>query len=299
MEKSPIKLSPTREHSRQIVQSLERLSLKLESARRSPIDDVADFLKELHVTLKKLIDVSEKEIRDGNDGVSITKAYVKDKNLFIEMSNGQTFDAGKVVGEDGFDGDDADEDKILSRLKTLIPEAPKVDEEKIVNRLKTFIPKPKKQETFAEFFSKIKKNKMLSFDDIAGIEKFEELIKRYIGPLEMAVHRPRPVAGTNALGKLLDIDFTTATSNAKYLRPVFVNGKLASFEFATPPGSGGINQETPSGTVDGSNNTFTVSNEPQFVIADGATYFDGAGYSYSGGTITMDSPPFSSIRSIY
>lgn len=64
-------------------------------------------------------------------------------------------------------------------------------------------------------------------------------------------------------------------------------------------GGGGASVETPSGTVNGSNVTFTVGNEPLYVVADGLTYFDGAGYSYSGGTITMTSPPFSFIRSFY
>jgi hypothetical protein len=62
---------------------------------------------------------------------------------------------------------------------------------------------------------------------------------------------------------------------------------------------GGFNTETPVGTIDGSNNTFTVSNEPVQVVSDGITYFDGAGYTYSAGTITMDVGPSQYIRSIF
>lgn len=63
----------------------------------------------------------------------------------------------------------------------------------------------------------------------------------------------------------------------------------------------GVAVETPTGTANGSNTDFTVSNEPKYVVVNALTYFDGAGYTYSGGTITFDIPPVtgSSIRSIY
>lgn len=48
--------------------------------------------------------------------------------------------------------------------------------------------------------------------------------------------------------------------------------------------------EVPSGTIDDSNVTFSVANEPLYIVVNGASYFDGAGYSYSGGTITLDNP---------
>lgn len=67
----------------------------------------------------------------------------------------------------------------------------------------------------------------------------------------------------------------------------------------TATGGGGVTVETPIGAVDGSNKTYTVSTEPAWVVADGVTYFDGAGYTYSALTITMDSQPVSFIRSIY
>lgn len=70
---------------------------------------------------------------------------------------------------------------------------------------------------------------------------------------------------------------------------------------STGGGGAGVTAETPSGTVDGSNATFTVSNEPSFVIIDGMFRVSGFGYTYSGGTITVDplTPPTSFIRSYY
>jgi len=67
---------------------------------------------------------------------------------------------------------------------------------------------------------------------------------------------------------------------------------------ASGGGPGGITVETPTGTVNGSNTVFTVSAEPQWVVADGITYYDGAGYTYGALQVTMDVPPSASIRAI-
>lgn len=69
---------------------------------------------------------------------------------------------------------------------------------------------------------------------------------------------------------------------------------------STASGSG-ISVETPTGTVDGSNTTFTVLNEPRFVIIDGMFRVSGFGYTYLAGTIEVDSaaPPVQFIRSYY
>lgn len=63
-------------------------------------------------------------------------------------------------------------------------------------------------------------------------------------------------------------------------------------------GGGGVTVETPVGSVNASNATFTVSDVPQWVVADGITYFDGAGYSYGALSITMDVAPSQYIRVI-
>lgn len=62
--------------------------------------------------------------------------------------------------------------------------------------------------------------------------------------------------------------------------------------------SGGISVTTPTGSVNGSNTSFTVTDVPQWVVADGITYFDGAGYTYGALTVTMDVAPSQYIRAI-
>jgi hypothetical protein len=87
---------------------------------------------------------------------------------------------------------------------------------------------------------------------------------------------------------------------------VYTDATLTGIGTASSPlsvvgGSGGTGYsiETPSGTVDGNNVTFTVTNTPVFVMGDGVMYFENAGYTISGTTVTMDSPPSYSIRSFY
>jgi len=69
--------------------------------------------------------------------------------------------------------------------------------------------------------------------------------------------------------------------------------------FLTPlSGGGGGTVSTPTGTVNGSNTSFTASDTPLFVVSDGIVYFDGAGFTLSGLAITMTSPPVLYIRVI-
>ena len=59
--------------------------------------------------------------------------------------------------------------------------------------------------------------------------------------------------------------------------------------------------ETPTGTVDGSNATFTVANTPLYIIVDGVSKFATLHYTYLAGTITIidGAPPALFIRSLY
>lgn len=63
--------------------------------------------------------------------------------------------------------------------------------------------------------------------------------------------------------------------------------------------TGGYTVETPSGTVDGSNTTFTVSAVPVYIVVDGITLFDGAGYTIATLTLTLDNAPQQFIRSFH
>lgn len=60
----------------------------------------------------------------------------------------------------------------------------------------------------------------------------------------------------------------------------------------------GVTVETPPETPDAVTTVFTVSAEPKWIVADGATYYDGAGYTYAALQVAMDVPPSSTIRAI-
>jgi hypothetical protein len=57
--------------------------------------------------------------------------------------------------------------------------------------------------------------------------------------------------------------------------------------------------ETPTGSVNGTNRTFTVLNTPKFITLDGQTLYQNYGYTLSGLTITTDIAPTTIIRSHY
>ena len=61
----------------------------------------------------------------------------------------------------------------------------------------------------------------------------------------------------------------------------------------------GVQLETPQGTVDGSNTSFTAFKTPMYLVADGATYFENNGYTLSGKTLTLSVAPVSYVRSFY
>lgn len=84
------------------------------------------------------------------------------------------------------------------------------------------------------------------------------------------------------------------SSSSQFIR------KTGPTTFANAEDSGGtINVEGPTGLVNGSNVTFTVTNTPIFIVIDGLVYFENFGYTFSGGTITTTTPPFSYIKSIH
>ena len=73
----------------------------------------------------------------------------------------------------------------------------------------------------------------------------------------------------------------------------------AGVEYQLAPTSGsGVIVETPTGTINSVNTSFTVTAQPKWVVSDGVTFFSGAGYSYAALVITMEIPPSQYIRAI-
>ena len=110
----------------------------------------------------------------------------------------------------------------------------------------------------------------LSVASIRGLpERFDELV-RYVG-----------AASGGTIGKQQVYAF---------IRQAVSDGTI--------PAGGSVTVETPTGTVNSVNAAFTVTAIPKWIVSDGTTYYENAGYTRSSLNITMDIPPSSYIRSI-
>lgn len=77
-------------------------------------------------------------------------------------------------------------------------------------------------------------------------------------------------------------------------RPYFMDDSGVEY----PLIAGSLAAQTPPEPVDASNTVFTVSGMPLLVVSDSGTYFNGQGYTYAAGQITMDIAPSIFIRYI-
>lgn len=114
-------------------------------------------------------------------------------------------------------------------------------------------------------------------DEIATLQNRTQILNQLIGSRSGGVSKI--IAGSN---------ITISPTNG-----------LGNVTINATGGGTGYTKETPTGTVNGSNTSFTVTATPVYVVSDGATYFENAGYTIAGLTITMTVPPQSFIRSFY
>jgi len=193
-------------------------------------------------------------------------------------------------GPEGPAGADADEQYIIQEVLASL------NIEKVVSDAVNKLPKPKQIN-----------EKTLSY-------KILEEVKAYINSIEKKEIDYIPLmqkmlSSKNFKVKLDQVDGINQTLNS--LRTQFSRGYLHGGGDTVQAGSNvtitenngkkiinatGVTFETPTGTVDGVNKDFTVTQTPLYVISDGVTYFEGAGYSLSSLTITLDFAPTSFVR---
>jgi hypothetical protein len=139
----------------------------------------------------------------------------------------------------------------------------------------------------------------LPVKDMKALEKLvEDIASKYVKK-----NQGYTGGGANNFFELADVPNKQSRFGAPYqglagrVLRVASDGKRLEF---IAPGSGALNVETPTGAVNSINDTFTVSAEPVYVVADGIQYFDGAGYTFnSPDEIVLTLPPSQYIRSIY
>jgi len=147
------------------------------------------------------------------------------------------------------------------------------DPQEIIDRLKSD----------ADFLRSLKGEK----GDTADVEALQDQVQLLIEEIEKLKQRP-----TGRVGGVMGIKQIVAGSG------VSVDNSNIGYPVITASGSGGVTVETPPETPNGTTTVFTVTAEPKWVVADGITYYAGAGYIYAALTVTMTVAPSSTIRAI-
>lgn len=185
-------------------------------------------------------------------------------------------------GKDGVDGNDADEEKILSRLVELIPkpkngDTPTIDYDKVAKMVRSQVKDGEDAKVDYDKLFEMMKEK-LTIDHVPGLRgEIDSYRNQLAGKVYGEDTWARGGGDTVKAGTGVII-----TINADGQKVINVPG--------------GVTPLTPTGTVNGVNKVFGVVSRPSSVIADGITYYEGFGYSYATLQITMDSPPAQYIR---
>ena len=193
---------------------------------------------------------------------------IHDTIRYIQGKNGRD-------GAPGRDGKDADEEAVARRAATFI------DYKNIVSSVRKLI-KVKDGKDAAVDYGKVladlKSN--LTLDDIPGlrgeIDSYRnQLAGKHYGKDTWAR------GGGDTVEEGAGITITPTADGRKRI---------------SATGSGGITIETPTGTVNAVNTTFTPTKEPLYAVADGIQYFESAGYTWDGTRIVFDVPPSQYVR---
>lgn len=201
---------PLRDYAAGIAKAIRELKEAIKESRHDPLDDVVKFLGELKDATNQILKKANETIKDGSDGkdgISIDKAQISQQgNLVITLTNGRQVYAGKVVGEDGLDGEDVDEEALVQKILLQLPKPEKFDEEAFLKKIIKEFPESESVENIIE---KIKKGKLLSYYDLDDLPNLPEIIHKYTKHLEGRVGGGRYVpGGPFALSRLVDVDTT-------------------------------------------------------------------------------------------
>ena len=227
----------------------------------------------------------------------LKKALIADlKEVDVKIGKIEKGDKGEKGnrGEDGKDGINGKDgknytltevDKKEIAKKIIVPVVEKVIEKTEIIKEQPIVTNQIVKEIVTEFDTTEIDNK---------IKELEEMINalKTMNPRSVFGGRAVQVLGSNTkVGtKTNEINFGTGLTVTE------VNGRIT---IEATGGAGGFTKETPTGNVDGSNTVFTVTTEPNYVISDGITLFDGNGYVYAALTITLTNAPTQFIRSYY
>ncbi|MBR1146671.1 hypothetical protein [Bradyrhizobium sp. AUGA SZCCT0431] len=228
----------TEEDIRALVQTITQLQTKLDSDTSVTLEEMKAFVQTL---------------KNGNDGYT------------------------PVKGVDYFDGEDADEDRIVSEVlaRIVMPETrdPIMD---------TPIELRDKLET-------LEGDDRLDKSAIKGLPELEE---------ELKVIAARPIGrGGTPVGVRLYIG-GTKKGLAQYINLIAGSGVAITHNLASgrnditiSAAGGALAVLTATGDIDGVNATYTFASEPSIVVVNGASYRHTAGVTITGTSATLDFAP--------
>lgn len=136
-------------------------------------------------------------------------------------------------------------------------------------------------------------NKVIDAERVRGLVKIIQDVERYgTNPSGVSIGGGKNIrflaSGTEVSAHVTEINFSTGIT-ATYDN----EGRIT-----LTADSASISVETPTGTVDGANDTFTVTSAPKWIDTDTGHYYEDFGYTRSGLTITMSLAPNEYIRAV-
>lgn len=263
-----------------------------------------------HSENQDAIDILEKIFKLEDSLQAINTDIAKNLSELTQELNVAIETAKSVKGQKGDDGKTPSTQDLVSLIQPLIPnvkdgETP--SKEQLVKLIKPLIPKvkdgitPSKKELLTlirPLIPEVKNGKDAILPDL------KELALNTIKTVEALEGDAR--LDFNALKNTPDYgkDIDTLAERTQLLVQIASQRSYTKAEvdalIGTSSGGGG-NVETPSGTIDGANTVFTVSNAPIYINIDGVNKYETLHYTYSAGTITITdgSPPVLFIKSHY
>lgn len=279
--------------------SVEESAGKLAKAAES----LADIQRQREL-LSKLIEEFNTRIAAADELIQETRNLKDDYELFaidVEESVGNAVTEARTTTKNA--------QSEIERSKTIQKgekgEDAKVDYEKLVQDVLTRVPKPKDGTTpikGVDYFDGTPgkpgakgKDAVLDPDEVFNTlfhpEKGKKLSLKHIDGLDQTIEIMK-----NHISRGYQYGAGDTVEAGSGISIVVVDGKKQISATST-----GISSETPTGAVNGSNTSYTVANEPLFVIIDGMFRISGQGYTYAALTISVDplAPPVQYIKSYY
>lgn len=262
---------------------------RLEKIIEAGDDAILEYMLDLEERLEKIIDKIP-ELEEREQVVNLTDDIKSEIAYLVEG----LIDKDKLRGKDGDSYTLTDEDKrdIARQIKVPVVEK---KTEKIIERIETPIYNTEIKEVAVADTAEDIRNKLelltgeerLDKNAIRGLEDYDEVSRLAKTP------RTGGAGGSTArnLYQLGDVNIQGITANQSI--------KWNGTQWVPYTPVTGYTVETPSGSVNSSNVTFTVTTIPVYIVADGITYFENAGFTRSSLTLTLDVPPSSYIRSFY